>query len=455
VLVFDQLENLMDASGAGLRLRAYANLAAEYVDTLRGSVLVHLALDSEWDRGIEPTFNMAQRSRIVMRREMLALPRSAERRQLLELFHRHVLTPQAPLPWPLGPERMAQLSSEPGYTPRMLLHEFRSALDGSSDELERSRTAASSAPAAADSVPSSSPPESAPRSAPGRREIASEWLGRLRAARIAVRAAADDQQPLHAARIADGVLALGRFVPGLAITAKGKPPAQLSIEVGGDVERLAILDESNHRSLAAALSRLTRATEQANVVVLRERARELPESWTETLRRRDALLATGRARWLAIIPEDCARLLALAAFLQAARSGDVTDSRGLPVSEAEVVEWIEATLDVGAWPLSSALAGGGGAQPAELARGGEEPAAPESFIKELGGEARRELAHGRLATALPTLQKLRVASFERLVREVLRIDPGATRASVLAELDAAGEHVRWLGRSIVFLRESE
>jgi hypothetical protein len=58
-------------------------------------------------------------------------------------------------------------------------------------------------------------------------------------------------------------------------------------------------------------------------------------------------------------------------------------------------------------------------------------------------------------TTLPTLQKLRVASFERLVREVLRVDPEATRASVLAELDAAGDHVRWIGRSIVFLRGRE
>jgi hypothetical protein len=61
----------------------------------------------------------------------------------------------------------------------------------------------------------------------------------------------------------------------------------------------------------------------------------------------------------------------------------------------------------------------------------------------------------RAAAALPALQRLRVASFERLVREVLLVDPEATRASVLAELDAAGDNVRWLGRSIVFLRENE
>ncbi len=452
VLVFDQLENLMDATGAGSRLCAYANLAAELVDTLRGVVFVHLALDSEWERGIEPALNLPQRSRIVMRRELLALPRSAERRELLELFHRHVLKPKAPLPWPLGPERLARLTTEPGYTPRMLLHEFRAALDGASDELGQTEPDAGGKNAEADSAPrSSSAPESSPRATPLRREIASEWLGRLRSARDAVRAAADDRVPLHATRLADGVLALGRFVPGLVIKARPKPPAQLSLEVGDDIERIAILQESNHRSLGAVLARLLRVTEHANVVVLRERARELPESWVETLRRRDALLGTGHARWIDVSPEDCARLLGLAAFLQAARSGDVTDTRGLPVSELEVVEWIEATLDVGAWPISSALAGGNVAETTDV----EEYEAPESFIKELGGVARQQIAHGPLATALPTLQKLRVASFERLVREVLRVDPDATRASVLAELDAAGDNVRWLGRSIVFLREPE
>lgn len=463
VLVFDQLENLMDASGAGLRLRAYANLASEYVDTMRGSVLVHLALDSEWDRGIEPTFNMAQRSRIVMRRELLSLPRSAEREALLRLYHQQVLKPKAAFPWPLGAARVERLCHDPGYTPRMLLTEFRDALDALNDEAaaDAGQTPASetgAAPTPAEAAPSPVT-ESAPRSPPDRRDIASEWLGRLRSAREAVRSASDDRMPMHAARLADGVLALGRFVPGLVVTPRAKPPAQLTLEVGDELERVAILQEANHRSLAAVLSRLTRLTEQANVVVLRERGRSLPASWTEAVRRREALLATGQARWIDIDAEDCARVLALASFLQAARSGDVVDSRGQPVLEHEVVEWVEATLDVASWPLALALMGHGSNEEEEdeeeeAVDDGNDRRAPESFIQELGGTGRRGLPTERL-TALPTLKKLRVASFERLVREVLRVDPEATRASVLAELDAAGDNVRWLGRSIVFLRGHE
>jgi hypothetical protein len=454
VLVFDQLENLMDASGAGLRLRAYANLAAEYVDTMRGSVLVHLALDSEWDRGIEPTFNLAQRSRIVMRREVLALPKSVEREALLKLYYQQLRKPKSPFPWPLGAARVERLCQDPGYTPRMLLTEFRDALDTADEEVaalpgpELTPTRASPEP----SAPSTAP-DSSRRHSPDRRDIASDWLSRLRGARDAVRAAGDDRVPLHAARIADGVLALGRFVPGLVIKAKAKPPAQLSLEAGDELERVAILQEGSHRSLSAVLSRLTRLTEQANVVVLRERARCLPASWAEAQTRRAQLLATERARWIDIDAEDCARILALASFLQAARSGDVTDSRGQPVTEPEVIEWVEATLDVMSWRLAQTLVGEGSErtlEPIDV----EERSVPESFIGELGGTARRELPTERY-TALPTLQRLRVASFERLVREVLRVDPEATRASVLAELDAAGDNVRWLGRSIVFLRENE
>jgi hypothetical protein len=463
VLAFDQLENLMDASGAGLRLRAYANLASEYVDTLRGSVLIHLALDSEWDRGIEPTFNMAQRSRIVMRREVLVLPKSSEREALLKLYYQRVLKPKAPFPWPLGVQRVARLCHDPGYTPRMLLTEFRDALDATDEQIAAvldhetpsvPAAAVAAAAAAAEVAPPSSPaPASAPRLAPDRRDIAGEWLGRLRSAREAVRSARDDRVPLHAARLADGVLALGRFVPGLSIKAQAKPPAQLSLELGDRVERLAILQESNHRSVVAVLARLTRVTDQARVVVLRERARILPSAWDEARSRRQQLLATGRARWITVDAEDCARVLALATFLQAARSGDVSDGRGQPVTEPEVVEWIEATLDAARWPLARALAGRAPLNE-EPASDPEERSVPESFIKELSPIGRGELPTERL-TALPTLQKLRVASFERLVREVLRIDPEATRASVLAELDAAGDNVRWLGRSIVFLRENE
>ena len=484
VLVFDQLENLIDADGAGPRLRAYAHLAAECVDTLRGGVLVHLALDSEWERGIEPSFNASQRSRIVMRKELLALPRAAEREEFLRLLLERVPEPHEAFPWPLGAARLERLRSAPGLTPRLLLLEFRRALDGEIEE----GVGAPAELASCDPDPISSADLAAAVSAAaeesGPRDIEAEWLAQLSSARDNVHAASEDRVPLDAARLADGLLALGRFIAGLGVRAEAKPPVCLAVEAQGSREALAILDQSNHRSIATVLTKLVAVSETVRVVVVRESARELPPTWKETLRKRSALLATGRARWVDVDPEDCARMLALAALLQAARSGEVTSAQGEQVEEREVCSWVSERIDVASWPISVELtaaperapaaaqgAAAGGAPVASTPSinapvvagspaAGRAPLdnAPAVAGSPAGGRApaaSASVASARAASTLPTLRRLRVASFERLVREVLRVDPGSTRASILAELDAAGERVRWLGRSVVFLRSTE
>jgi len=55
-------------------------------------------------------------------------------------------------------------------------------------------------------------------------------------------------------------------------------------------------------------------------------------------------------------------------------------------------------------------------------------------------------------TALALVRRLRIASLDRVVREVIRLDPNATRAAVVAELEASSTEVRWFGRSIVGVR---
>lgn len=455
-LVFDQLENLIDAEGAGPRLRAYSNLAAECVDTLRGTVLVHLALDSEWDRGIEPAFNLSQRSRIVMHREVLALPRAREREDLLRLLLERVPEPHEAFPWPLGEARLQRLRTEPGMTPRMLLIEFRRALDG---EAEAQHDASAAGLEHVDATSNVSAPGSAVASddldtahdaasvGTRLRDIEGEWQHLLDGARSSVHAATEDRVPLDAARLADGLLAMGKFVPGVAVQPKATPPACLLLETSRGPEHVSILDQSNHRSIGAVLGKLATIAVKARVLILRERARELPPTWKETLRRRETLLATGRARWVDIDPEDCARVLALAALLQSARSGEVTDTRGEQVGEKEVRDWVKAKLVVEAWTISAELG------PSE--EGSAETQAPETSIEPAVANPPPVPSTPRAPSALSTLRRLRVASFERLVREVSRIDPESTRASILAELDAAGESVRWLGRSIVFLRTTE
>lgn len=461
VLVFDQLENLIDAEGAGPRLRAYAHLAAECVDTLRGTVVVHLALDSEWQRGIEPAFNLSQRSRIVMGRELLELPRATEREELLRRLHERVPDAPEPFPWPLGERRLARLRSTAGSTPRMLLIEFRRALEGEADD------AAPEELVEGGGLREASPPDpgtTAILAEPERRDLQGEWQSQLQQARELLQRAAEERQPLDAARLADGLFACAPFIPQLAIRTGGRPPAQLMLQRNGQSEALALVQESHPRSAGLVLTRLTGLSNIMPVVAVRERVREFPPTWTETLRKQGVLLDTGRARWIDIEADDCARVLALAALLQAARSGDVSDALGVQVTEAEVEAWAKGALEIPDWAIARALQGNGDAaalspqddedEDAESVPAASAPQAPTT--ERLPPPTLEAAALPRaVGSAMTILRRLRVASFERLVREVSRVDPTSTRASIQTELEAEGERVRWFGRSTVFFRSGQ
>ena len=49
VIVFDQLENLVDSAGSGSRVTAYGNLIADLVDVVRDLVIVQMGLSTEWE----------------------------------------------------------------------------------------------------------------------------------------------------------------------------------------------------------------------------------------------------------------------------------------------------------------------------------------------------------------------------------------------------------------------
>jgi hypothetical protein len=300
-------------------------------------------------------------------------------------------------------------------------------------------------------------PDAAPAE-PAALDLDGEWQRSLESAREVVHIAGENREPVDAGRLADGLLAAGRFLSGFRLRPEPKPPARLALENDAGLELIAIVQESDHRSVGALLVKLAARAAEVRVIALRERARELPPTWTETLRKRSALLATGRARWIDIASEDCARLLALAALLQAARSGDVSDAQGHPVAESEVLAWVSAELKVGSWPVLGELAPSARAPtPNGAPLSVDEPAADEAVAAAPERVIPSPMSAGLQAAAstLPTLRRLRVASIERLVREVARVDPTATRAAVLAELEAERESVRWLGRSVVYLRLTE
>jgi hypothetical protein len=128
--------------------------------------------------------------------------------------------------------------------------------------------------------------------------------------------------------------------------------------------------------------------------------------------------------------------LALDSLLQAGRSGDLTDEHGQPINAAFVTEWVSTKLEVPTWTIVREVLG--------FESEGDEP------------EPKPELAADSPApgsgTALALLRRLRIASLDRVVREATRLDPLATRVSVIAELERGSDAVRWFGRTIVGVR---
>jgi hypothetical protein len=424
VLVLDQLENLIEGQEAGPRLLGYANLSAELVDSMRGLVLVHMALDTEWSRGIEPALNLSQRSRVLMARETLALPTAREREDLLRLWIDRLPEKKAPFPWPLSDAKLLALLKTPGCTPRMLMVECRTALENGPDD------------AGPEGAGTHHPTESPPLNLTG------EWESRLSEARQTLQQADEQRACVEAARIADGCIAASEFLPGVRITSSIAPaPIHLDVTSGTVKARLAVLDQGHHRQLGSVLDKLAALATMHPVLVVREHTHEIPPTWKETLKKRATLLASNNARWLWLTPEDAARLLALDAFVQAARSRDLTNDRGEPVDPAVVSAWIAENLRVPEWPICRGFA------PADATKD------PDPTTAEVGSppEPSPPPEPRPTGAAMAVLRQLGLASLERVVREANRIDPASTRAAVLSELRARTD-VKFFGRTIVCVR---
>lgn len=442
VVVFDQLENLIEGAVPGSRLLGYGNLAAELVDAVRGVLLIHMALDTEWDRAIEPSFNLSQRSRLVGRRALLALPGRREREELLRLFLERVPDRDAPFPWPFDEARLERLCATAGMTPRMLLAECRSALDADPEARDEAT------PPRETSLASSEQPSDRFGSSHRDDALAIAWSKRQEAVRRRLSEMAEARMPVEAERVLDGLLGAARFlVDAELMPASGQSATQLTLILPSGKVGVALLHQQNPKSVGAALSRLAALAAREPVIVLRERARDFPPTWRDTIRRQHELLATGRARFLLIDHEDLTRLLALDELLQGARSGDITDPHGRPISEDTIVRWVESTLEVRSWSIVDRLLHDE-ADRAMVSAGADAPA-----------EAREEAEIAQRPPTAPgiglgVLRRLRLAALDRIVREAVRMDPATTRASILAELESSRQ-ARFLGRSIVFFDEGE
>jgi hypothetical protein len=330
----------------------------------------------------------------------------------------------------------------------MLLVECRRAFNGEASDWDLDHEAAALGVAAAEGgAPAGEGGAGATEVAADqeRNGLEAEWAERLVAARRAADQAAENRECIDPSRLVDGLLASGAYLATAEFAAlKSSDGAHLKVTHGQHSARLALLHQSHFKSVGSAIAKLTTLAERELVIVLRERAQDLPPTWKDTLAKRRALLATGRARWIWFEREDAEKLLALDSLLQAARSGDLTDARGAPLGAEAVASWVGKNLCVPTWTIVREILG----EEAEVEVERElEPRAAIAPAPVLGSAPKTK-------TALALLRRLRVASLDRVVREVTRLDPQATRASVIAELETSPNEVRWFGRSILGLRLS-
>jgi|GEM_PF-913955 len=485
VLVFDQLENLMDAEATGTRVRAYANLVAELFDTMRGYVLVQMALDTEWQQGILPQLSAAQKTRLGGEQQVIALPTPPQSRELIARWVDHLHHRAEPFPWPFGERRVAMWAETPGMTPRMLMIACKQALALGPDAPFEDAEPLGVAP---ETVRSSSPTPLDDGADDAALEIA--WESHLQHARAALDEAAEDRRSADPARLVGGMACALRFADGVTTSrVDARLHLQLVARVGDRTHAVALLHQTHPRSAGTALERAADALTKDGVVLVRERAIEVPPTWKKFHSTLATVLKKG-ARWITLERDDAARLLALESFIAASKSRDLEDAGGRAFEEREVAEWIARSLRVVEWPLIAALVGRGDV-PTDEPVSTPEPSAPAEAsgtgaaatsasgpgaksasapgaksgsgrdAKSASGPGAKSasgpgasFAGDTAATIRACLGLLQIASLERLVREVVRARPDTTRNEIVSLLEAMPDHVRWFGRAIVAVKDA-
>lgn len=499
VIVFDQLENLVQRDGTEERITQYGNLVAELVDSTRGLLVVQLALDSEWEQAIAPLLNMSQRSRLVMAKAALSLPTSKQSRGLIELWCGKIQEPGRAFPWPLSAEQLERLCALPGVTPRMLLSALKEAGEGSEPSiLQHARTLAQlgSATPSGDASAGDTLGESVGTGATAgssRDEaselgllLAAEWADQVAAAHEHLDQADQRGGSVDEGRLRDGLQLASSFAPGVSLKGASDPYIQLEPKFESG-RWICLLHQSHFRSVQAALDRVLAKSATAGGLVVREQWRAFPPTWKAAAERQVQVLAKPHLGWHELLREEAAFLMAIEAMLQLARSRDICDSRGIPVTEAQVFEYLQSEVHPEQWPVVAKLTGATGTETMRAdassvdrsSEGSGDPAAtqpaPTTALTPSANKAKPSVAHGKVTDVapeawsdaatpvahrdavgdrvLPVLRRLRVASVDRVIREVYRLQPGIGRTAVVSGLESLGDRVLWFGRSIVALRD--
>jgi hypothetical protein len=459
VLVFDQLENLAEEGGKTGRILAHARLVSELRDTVRGLVIVQMALDSEWATRIHPVLHGSDRARLEETVKHLSLPTAEERRALLDRWREAL--PEAdrekPPPYPFSPEDVRAWSQSDGMTPRMLMQACGEAyLRAQTSPAPEEAVGEGGSVRPANTIGLSGlPAPNEPASHQERLEI--QWDEALARARIEIDEAAEQARGVPPERIAGGMLAalrlLGAEVNGPA--AKGLFSLRVSLPASAVTREVIIAQQPHPKSLGAVVREAARLADAHPVLILRERALTILPTWKDVNKQIAAFTAMPRAEFAPLDREDIARLLALSDYLTSARSLDISAADGRPIPYNDVARWAAQALEPALWgPLQKILAQPAAPSAAPPAPMPPTPRAPPSGQLPLPSGPSKEGAHVGARSAFEivraAIQRLRVASVDRLVREAKASDKALTRGAVTEELRRLP--VQFFGDAIVALK---
>ncbi|HQP34319.1 MAG TPA: hypothetical protein PLI95_04045 [Polyangiaceae bacterium] len=425
VVAFDQLENLVDGDDGNDRIHAHARLVSELFDSVRGLVIVQMALDAEWHQRISPVLSQSERDRLEARKLALLLPGADEREALLAAWTDVIPSSERKgyFPWPFSEEGWLEWRGSPGVTPRMLMIACREAFEGKSE------------------LPPASPHGSLEHDTAEER-LESQWALHVDRAKAELGDAAAQKRGIDRERIVAAILCSAHLAGIDASVPQGRKPGDVRLRHGAHETLVFVVQQPNARSAVASLNKAISAAAAENVVVLRERRIPFPATWKSVVQPLEELRTQSRASWFDLDDDHAAHLLALHDFLSAARSRDITDSRGRPFEESVVRDWAKKRAAAARWMIAPELVKPGDAKAphrAVIPVVAAEVAAPTPNVLPSDGPAWR------------ILQELRVASVERIVSEVRATQPEVSRAAVMRELRGAGQAIGWIGAAIVFV----
>jgi hypothetical protein len=428
VVVFDQLENLVESDGRADRIHAYARVFAELHDEVSRMVLVQMALDGEWVQRIGPELAASERSRLEAQVIHVELPLSEQRDELLHCWLAQLPAAERPgaFPAPFTAADWQRVRTQAAVTPRMILVAARRALMGE--------------------APAPTKPVASEEAVETEDSLARHWNEALQAAHAELEQVNAEKRGVDEGRLSAAIRVLllasgGRVEPSKA--RRGREALRFARQ-GEPESSVFVVQSTNGRSVATALGHASKAAESKRVIVVREHALALLPTWKVANKHLESLRRSERATVMEIGRPELARALALHNLLADARSQDLAGADGSPIPEASVHAWIDRSLQPSSFELAlgrERLDEAGAASmplPEPVREPDQSPVGPSTP------------GQGSAGPATSVLRELRLASFERVVAEVQRREPTASRARVHAEL-RANPNVRWFGRTIVHL----